>query len=64
MRKKKTKFFFHYLESDGNGWNIIQIPGGAKYPASSETIHNKMHVFKMDGRDVWEFATKIIPKEV
>lgn len=66
LKKRKTNgFFFHYLKSDGNGWNIIQIPGGGvKYPASYETIRNKMHIFKMDGKGVWEFATKIIPKEI
>ena len=57
--------FFNYLKSDGNGWNIIQIPaGGATYPASIETVNAGMHTFKMDGRGVWDFATKRVPKEI
>ncbi|AEA46810.1 3-oxoacyl-ACP synthase III family protein [Archaeoglobus veneficus] len=57
--------FFNYLRSDGTGFNIIQIPGGgAMYPASVETVNAKLHTFKMDGRGVWDFATKFVPKEI
>ncbi len=57
--------FFNYLKSDGSGWNIIQIPaGGAMYPASRETVSSGMHTFRMDGRGVWDFATKRIPGEI
>ncbi|RLI80591.1 3-oxoacyl-ACP synthase [Archaeoglobales archaeon] len=63
--KEGDSAFFNYLKSDGNGWNMIQIPsGGARYPASYETVSMGMHTFKMGGKGVWNFATQRIPKEV
>ncbi|RLI74165.1 3-oxoacyl-ACP synthase [Archaeoglobales archaeon] len=65
LKEGDSKIFFNYLKSDGNGWNMIQIPGGgAKYPASCETVSMGMHTFKMDGKGVWNFATKRIPEEI
>ncbi|MBI3913324.1 MAG: ketoacyl-ACP synthase III [Chloroflexi bacterium] len=49
------------LGSDGSGGELLIIPGGgSKHPASAETIATKLHVIKMNGREVYRFATRVI----
>lgn len=46
-----------YLKVNGKGWDVIKFPaGGTRYPATHETVKNKMHTFQMDGKKVWDFA--------
>lgn len=54
-----------YLKADGRGWDIIKLStGGTRHPATHETINNKMHVFQMNGKKVWDFAIKSFPDAV
>lgn len=47
------------LGSDGTMHNSLEIPsGGACSPASSDTIEDKGHFLKMDGRAVYRHAVK------
>ncbi len=47
------------LKADGSGWDFIHIPGGgARYPATHETVDQKQHCVKMKGRDVYRFAVE------
>ena len=49
----------HYLRSDGDGWELIHIPGGgARMPASAQTVEDRLHFLKMKGREVFKFATR------
>lgn len=51
------KILGSYLKVDGKGWDVIKFPaGGTRYPATHETVKNKMHSFQMDGKKVWDFA--------
>ncbi len=51
------------LGSDGDGGNLLMLPaGGSKLPASLETVSKKLHTIKMDGREVFKFAVRIIEK--
>jgi 3-oxoacyl-[acyl-carrier-protein] synthase-3 len=51
------------LGSDGSGGEHLLIPaGGSKYPASHGTIDNRMHFIRMNGREVYRFATRIMGK--
>lgn len=51
------------LGSDGsNGHLLIQPAGGSRLPASYETVSNRLHTIKMDGREVFKFAVRIIEK--
>ena len=51
------------LGSDGSGADHLGIPaGGSKLPASSYTVDNRLHYMKMNGREVYRFATRIIGK--
>ncbi|MGH7884212.1 MAG: beta-ketoacyl-ACP synthase III [Thermodesulfobacteriota bacterium] len=47
------------LSSDGDDWQLLYIPGGgSRIPASKESIENKDHYMKMNGRDVFKIAVK------
>ncbi len=53
------------LGSDGSGADHLGIPaGGSKMPASKETVEKRLHYMKMNGREVYRFATRIIGKVV
>lgn len=54
-----------YLRADGRGWDVIKFPaGGTRFPASKETVRNKMHSFQMKGKRVWDFAIEAFPDAV
>lgn len=47
------------IGSDGSEGHLIQIPaGGAKLPASHETIDQRQHYIKMNGREVFKHAVR------
>ncbi len=49
------------LGSDGSGGELLQLPaGGSKYPASVDTVTSNMHTIKMNGREVYRFATRVM----
>ena len=51
------------LGSDGNGGDLLALPaGGSKLPASLETVLKDLHTIKMDGREVFKFAVRVIEK--
>ena len=46
------------LGSDGSGGDLLEIPaGGSRHPASLETVMSNMHTIRMNGREVYRFAT-------
>jgi 3-oxoacyl-[acyl-carrier-protein] synthase-3 len=47
------------LGADGEGWDHIWIPsGGAKRPASLESVAEREHFIRVNGREVYRFAVK------
>jgi 3-oxoacyl-[acyl-carrier-protein] synthase-3 len=51
------------LGSDGSGGDLlIQPAGGSAYPASAETLANRQHFVRMEGREVFRFASRIMPE--
>jgi 3-oxoacyl-[acyl-carrier-protein] synthase-3 len=51
------------LGSDGSGGDHLIIPaGGSKLPASQQTLDSRLHYVKMNGREVYRFATRIMGK--
>lgn len=46
----------HYVEGDTER-SLVQPAGGSRNPASEETVKNKMHYIKQDGRAVFKKAT-------
>lgn len=52
-----------YLGADGRGARHLYMPaGGSAIPASHETVENKMHFARMNGQEIFKFATSIIPE--
>ena len=53
------------LGSDGSGACSLYVPaGGSRRPASPETIAERDHYVKMQGREVFRFATQAVPESV
>jgi 3-oxoacyl-[acyl-carrier-protein] synthase-3 len=53
-----TQFHFD-LGNDGGGAPFLNLPaGGARLPASHETVEARQHFLKMDGPEVYKFATR------
>ena len=49
------------LGSDGSGAEHLGIPaGGSKFPACQQTIDQRLHYMKMNGREVYRFATRVM----
>jgi 3-oxoacyl-[acyl-carrier-protein] synthase-3 len=49
----------YLLRSDGSGGQYLCMPaGGSRRPASLETVREKMHYVRQDGRTVFRFAVK------
>ncbi|MBN1149936.1 ketoacyl-ACP synthase III [candidate division WOR-3 bacterium] len=45
------------IYSDGNLSKLLEMPaGGSRYPASEETVKNKMHYLKMQGNETYKHA--------
>ncbi len=49
------------LGADGKGGHLLYMPGGGSaLPPTYQTIQDRMHFLKMNGNEVYKFATKII----
>jgi 3-oxoacyl-[acyl-carrier-protein] synthase-3 len=49
------------LGSDGSGALDLSIPGGgARYPATADTVAQDLHFLRMNGKEVFRFATRIM----
>jgi 3-oxoacyl-[acyl-carrier-protein] synthase-3 len=51
------------LGSDGSGGDLLILPaGGSALPPSAETVASRKHAIQMRGRQVFRFATRIMPE--
>lgn len=49
------------LGSDGSGRDHLILPaGGSAHPPNTETIEKKMHTIRMNGPEVFKFATRVL----
>jgi 3-oxoacyl-[acyl-carrier-protein] synthase-3 len=49
------------LGADGSGGMELYIPaGGSRAPASEQTVQERRHYVKMNGREVFKFATRVL----
>lgn len=50
-----------YIGADGRGGDLLKVPaGGSRIPSSIESVQNRLHYVKMDGKEVFKFAVKIM----
>ncbi|HRZ86733.1 MAG TPA: beta-ketoacyl-ACP synthase III [bacterium] len=55
--KSESGIVTTYLASDGSSANLLMLPaGGSKIPATVDTIANRLHFLKMEGREVFKCA--------
>jgi len=48
-----------YLRADGTGACLIEMPGGgSRVPSTHESVEAKQHFLRMQGKEVFKFATK------
>ncbi len=53
------------MHCDGSGAELLYIPaGGSRLPASDETVAKRLHTVRMNGREVFRFATRAMPQAV
>ncbi len=58
-------FLAFRLYSDGRGKYNFTVPaGGSENPASKETLEKGMHYYKMDGKAVFDTATRVLPEAI
>jgi 3-oxoacyl-[acyl-carrier-protein] synthase-3 len=51
------------LGADGSGAELLILPaGGSAKPASAETIAARQHYLRMQGQQVFRFATRVMPE--
>ncbi len=51
------------LGSDGaNGECLIMPAGGSRMPATAKTVEENLHTIKMDGKEVFKFAVRVMDK--
>ena len=49
------------MHSDGSGADSLIIPGGgARYPATEASVRDGKHYIRMDGKEVFRFATRVM----
>jgi 3-oxoacyl-[acyl-carrier-protein] synthase-3 len=60
-RKERGGVLSSTMRADGSGSALLALPaGGSRYPASLETLANNQHTIKMQGREVFRFATRVM----
>jgi 3-oxoacyl-[acyl-carrier-protein] synthase-3 len=49
------------LGSDGEGGKDLSMPaGGSRNPSSAQTVEQELHFLRMNGREVYKFATRVL----
>lgn len=49
------------IRSDGRLWELLNIPGGgSRFPASEETMRQKLHYIKMKGNETFKIAVRML----
>ena len=53
------------LYSDGRGKYNFTVPaGGSEMPSSLDTVRERLHFFQMNGREVYNTGTQVLPKAI
>jgi len=53
------------LGADGSGGEYLRLPaGGSRMPITHQAIDQKMHLFKMNGPEVFRFAMQKVPEAI
>lgn len=59
--ERRSRIIDSYLRTDGSLWDLIKVPaGGSRRPASAETVAAREHFIRLQGKEVFRFATKVM----
>ncbi|MCS7173779.1 MAG: ketoacyl-ACP synthase III [Armatimonadetes bacterium] len=51
--------------SDGSAGDVLKMPaGGTRLPASPQTVAQRLHYVRMDGRTLFRLAVRVVPEAV
>lgn len=51
------------IGADGTGAGLLYMPGGGSaIPATKESVEQRLHYLRMNGNEIFKFATKIVAK--
>lgn len=51
------------LRADGSGSELLMLPaGGSKMPITPEALEKRMNTIKMNGREVYRFASRVVDR--
>jgi 3-oxoacyl-[acyl-carrier-protein] synthase-3 len=54
-----------WLGADGSGSQLLVVPaGGSRQPATTQTVQERQHYLKMNGRAVFRFATQVLARSL
>jgi 3-oxoacyl-[acyl-carrier-protein] synthase III len=60
-RVREGGFLGFELGSDGEGGKELSVPaGGSRNPPSAQTVEQELHFLRMNGREVYKFATRVL----
>ncbi len=64
-KKEPCGVLSHMMGSDGSGAELLILPsGGTKVPPSHESLDSGQNYLKMNGREVFKFATKVMGQSI
>lgn len=50
-----------FMGADGHGGELLKFPaGGTRFPATEETVRQKLHSVHMEGNEVFKFAVRVM----
>ncbi len=65
MKEKGSEVLSTFLTANGLETDLLKIPGGgSRFPSSEASIKEKLHTLKMQGREVFKIAVKVMADAV
>jgi 3-oxoacyl-[acyl-carrier-protein] synthase-3 len=61
----KHEIISTYMAANGSEADLLKIPGGGcRFPSSLESVENRLHTLKMDGKQIFKIAVKVMSEAV
>jgi 3-oxoacyl-[acyl-carrier-protein] synthase-3 len=61
----KHEIISTYMAANGSEADLLKIPGGGcRFPSSLESVENRLHTLKMDGKQIFKIAVKVMSDAV
>jgi 3-oxoacyl-[acyl-carrier-protein] synthase-3 len=61
----KHEIISTYMSANGSEADLLKIPGGGcRFPSTLESVENRLHSLKMDGKQIFKIAVKVMSEAV